>query len=104
MTRQNGLKNGMQLLYGGRDGHDMPKLAHIVEHAEHCFDYLRQSILCHGDTTLEKTHPKGETKYGRNQFGWGDIHLWRSYQAIEEFAFENTVKKWTAWTEDGHDF
>ncbi|KAK0702769.1 hypothetical protein B0H67DRAFT_500029 [Lasiosphaeris hirsuta] len=27
------------------------------EHAEHCFDYLRQAILCAGDSTLEGVDP-----------------------------------------------
>jgi hypothetical protein len=27
-------------------------------HAEHCFDYLRQAILCAADTTLEHVNPE----------------------------------------------
>ncbi|KAL7913106.1 hypothetical protein GGI35DRAFT_442027 [Trichoderma velutinum] len=29
------------------------------EHLNHCFEYLRQSIMCTGDTTLEKAVPAG---------------------------------------------
>lgn len=33
-----------------------PKLINV--HQEHCFDYLRQAILCAADTTLEHADPE----------------------------------------------
>ncbi|KAI8949550.1 hypothetical protein F4801DRAFT_553130 [Xylaria longipes] len=30
-----------------------------IRHAEHCFNYLRQGILCAGDVTLEGLDPEG---------------------------------------------
>ncbi|KAH7336727.1 hypothetical protein BKA65DRAFT_479602 [Rhexocercosporidium sp. MPI-PUGE-AT-0058] len=33
--------------------HGVETQADVVKHMEHCFDYLRQSIMCCGDTALE---------------------------------------------------
>ncbi|OQO10595.1 hypothetical protein B0A48_03893 [Cryoendolithus antarcticus] len=38
----------------------------VAHHAAHCFDYIRQAIICAGDTTLE-----GKTELGA---GWGTSH------------------------------
>ena len=46
-----------------------------VDHAEHCFIYLRGAILCSGDTTLE---PPDELKLRQNRnplHGWGVQHV-----------------------------
>jgi hypothetical protein len=45
-------------------------------HTIHCFDYLRQAILCAGDTTLE-----GTTEYGE---GWGSLHQCKDIDAIRQ--------------------
>ncbi|EXJ59213.1 hypothetical protein A1O7_06645 [Cladophialophora yegresii CBS 114405] len=59
-------------------------------HLNHCFDYLRQAILCAGDTALDhyawdETGP--EPVYGVN--GWGATHVCRKLDKIEEFVNEN---------------
>ncbi|KAH8901698.1 hypothetical protein GQ53DRAFT_835370 [Thozetella sp. PMI_491] len=45
-------------------------------HTIHCFDYLRQAILCAGDTTLE-----GTTVYGE---GWGSLHQCKDIDTIRQ--------------------
>ncbi|MCJ1457656.1 hypothetical protein MMC28_008025 [Mycoblastus sanguinarius] len=57
-------------------------------HLPHCFDYLRQSIMCASDTTMEwvpaPPNDKGST-------GWGYQHSCRDYMAIRQWAIDN---KW----------
>ncbi|TWU77376.1 hypothetical protein ED733_005896 [Metarhizium rileyi] len=64
------------------------------EHLIHCWDYLRQSIMCAGDTSLEWVHrldnPPNETS------GWGFQHTCKNFDAIFEWAeahrFTETVE------------
>ncbi|KIH89330.1 hypothetical protein SPBR_07610 [Sporothrix brasiliensis 5110] len=59
-------------------------------HMDHCFDYLRQTLLCHGDTTLEgarrvRTATGHETTV-RGVDGWGVVHACRDRERIYAFA------------------
>ncbi|KFY34128.1 hypothetical protein V494_07032 [Pseudogymnoascus sp. VKM F-4513 (FW-928)] len=58
----------------------------------HCFDYLRQAVMCAGDTTLETAlvNEDGDVVPGFD--GWGDAHECRSYEAIFDFAEKHRVK------------
>ena len=48
------------------------------EHVGHCFDYLRQSIICSGDMSLE--WPKVEPDGRRFEVdGWGIPHECKSW-------------------------
>jgi hypothetical protein len=58
----------------------------VAHHSSHCFDYLRQSIMCAGDTNLE-----GETETGP---GWGSKHQCANYDAILAWANEHSAMKW----------
>ena len=49
-----------------------------IYHIAHCFDYIRQGILCAGDTTIE-----GQTEYGE---GWGSNHQCKDIRAIQEWV------------------
>lgn len=56
------------------------RLGHVEDEAEmgyhiaHCFDYLRQGILCAGDTTLE----------GNNTFRYPGVEIpWVSRRLVE---------------------
>jgi hypothetical protein len=49
-------------------------------HLAHCYDYLRQAIMCAGDTTIE-----GKTKYGD---GWGSSHQCKDIDSIMAWADE----------------
>ena len=52
---------------------------------EHCFAYLKQSILCASDTTL-----KGPDKTDRRLHGWGVEHQCRECEG------KNGLKRWAA--------
>lgn len=57
-------------------------------HLPHCFEYLRQSIMCAGDTALEGQHttfPDGI----RGSDGWDAKHVCKDYSAVMAFLEEN---------------
>ncbi|KAM3499130.1 hypothetical protein MY10362_007594 [Beauveria mimosiformis] len=55
-------------------------------HMRHCFDYLRQGLMCASDTSLEPVDPKlgGVT-------GWGSERLCRDYQQVVAWAEDHRV-------------
>lgn len=55
----------------------------IAHHSAHCFDYLRQAIMCAADTSLE-----GKTEAGP---GWGSKHECTDYDALLAWADKNSV-------------
>ncbi|KAF9740756.1 hypothetical protein PMIN06_003196 [Paraphaeosphaeria minitans] len=67
--------------YGGVKLED--KVAH---HSVHCFNYLRQGIMCNADTTLE-----GQTEAGP---GEGSEHECVDYDALLEWANANAGMSW----------
>lgn len=57
-------------------------------HLPHCFEYLRQTIMCCGDTALEgqqTTFPKGFV----GSDGWDAKHVCKDYDAIYRHLEEN---------------
>lgn len=57
-----------------------------VDHIPHCIDYIRQGIMCAGDTSME-----GAT-YDRHRtvlFGLGNPHRCKDFQAIYDFTADN---------------
>nr|B8NM67.1 RecName: Full=Oxidase ustYa; AltName: Full=Ustiloxin B biosynthesis protein Ya [Aspergillus flavus NRRL3357] len=72
--------------YAAREGNlDQVNAAHLM----HCWDYLRQAIMCHADTTLEwipaPPNDKGST-------GWGVEHTCGDFDAIARWAEDNRLK------------
>jgi hypothetical protein len=59
-----------------------------VEHLRHCWDYLRQAIMCAGDTTLEWIPPPDEDGH-TGSTGWGYQHTCKDYSAIYQWAEKN---------------
>lgn len=64
-------------------------------HMGHCFEYLRQAIMCAGDTTLEgqaTTFPDGVD----GSDGWDAMHVCKDYSQIFHYLEDNRVndKKW----------
>ncbi|KAI0021949.1 hypothetical protein F4780DRAFT_778221 [Xylariomycetidae sp. FL0641] len=55
----------------------------VAHHSAHCFDYIRQSIMCAGDTNLE-----GDTETGP---GWGSDHTCVDYEAMLDWANEHSL-------------
>ncbi|RMZ41046.1 hypothetical protein CA14_001677 [Aspergillus flavus] len=62
---------------GTRDDHDFEH-----NHLEHCLDYLRQSVMCSGDVTLEPPDEMPQKNRSPLQ-GWGVTHACRSWEQIE---------------------
>lgn len=56
------------------------------DHMAHCFDYLRQSLMCHGDMTLEwpRTEPDGSRVAVD---GWGVEHQCKSWVGLCSVLF-----------------
>lgn len=59
-------------------------------HIEHCLDYLRQSVMCSGDTTLEPPDERPEKGKSPLQ-GWGVEHTCQSWEEIEQWRGGNGV-------------
>jgi hypothetical protein len=55
-------------------------------HLNHCFDYIRQAIMCFSDMTLEWI-PEG----GIGSTGWGYQHTCRNYEAVKAWTAD---RKW----------
>ncbi|TLS27202.1 hypothetical protein PpBr36_04901 [Pyricularia pennisetigena] len=56
-------------------------------HINHCFEYLRQTIMCCGDTALEgeaTTFPENET----GSDGWDATHICKNYDQIHSYLEE----------------
>ncbi|KAM0276855.1 hypothetical protein ACHAQH_006331 [Verticillium albo-atrum] len=74
----------------GKGGHDDG--AHDPEdggfHLQHCFEYLRQSILCCGDVTLEGTQTTFPPGFEGSD-GWDAKHVCRDYEQVKTFLEVN---------------
>lgn len=60
-------------------------------HIDHCFRYLRQSVVCCGDTALEGqdlNHPELSATDGT-----GAVHLCKDYRALKGWAEERRLTK-----------
>ncbi|EFQ91546.1 hypothetical protein PTT_11592 [Pyrenophora teres f. teres 0-1] len=53
-------------------------------HVNHCFDYLRQAIMCAGDLSLE--HSVVPSEFGFN--GWGTSHKCADWSAMWDIAVD----------------
>ncbi|ORY17589.1 hypothetical protein BCR34DRAFT_22113 [Clohesyomyces aquaticus] len=75
------LANHFQRGYGG-----VALDEEVAHHAAHCFNYIRQGIMCAADTTLE-----GKTGDGP---GEGSEHECTDYDALLEWANEHAAMEW----------
>ncbi|KAF5876766.1 uncharacterized protein Bfra_003172 [Botrytis fragariae] len=52
-------------------------------HMRHCIDFLRQSLMCCGDSSIERVNPelKGVT-------GWGTEHMCTNWEELQEWVGE----------------
>ncbi|PSN59926.1 hypothetical protein BS50DRAFT_507614, partial [Corynespora cassiicola Philippines] len=56
-------------------------------HVNHCFDYLRQTALCHADATLEPfLEEDGLTIKKGGSSGWGVVHQCRDWAALARWV------------------
>jgi hypothetical protein len=67
-------------------------------HINHCFEYMRQAIMCNGDVALEgaaTTFPLsegGEDRGGSD--GWDARHVCRDYGEVKGYLEERTMNHW----------
>ncbi|GAO17431.1 uncharacterized protein UV8b_06025 [Ustilaginoidea virens] len=69
-------------------GHDGHMDSHAHRHIDHCFRYLRQSLVCCGDTALEGQDPN--TKAAGTD-GTGAVHMCRDFDGIRAWAEEHRI-------------
>ncbi|KFY06812.1 hypothetical protein V492_07717 [Pseudogymnoascus sp. VKM F-4246] len=64
---------------------DKTPSSEVAFHSVHCFDYIRQGILCNADTSLE-----GDTGHP----GWGGVHQCTDIDKLREWANQRDVYKY----------
>ncbi|KAH7913520.1 hypothetical protein BJ138DRAFT_1081399 [Hygrophoropsis aurantiaca] len=65
---------------------------HAAEHIQHCLRYLRQTILCHSDTTLEVDIPQRSPMDGKlvhTGNGVGSIHRCRDWTMLRQYMLDH---------------
>jgi len=71
---------------------DRPVLNDDMErHVTHCFDYLRQSAMCAGDSALEGL---SETVDGMTD-GWGNTHVCKKNDELVKWVVDNRLSNYT---------
>lgn len=61
-----------------------------VTHLNHCFDYLRQAIMCHGDTALEGRQTTFGPDVGGSD-GWNVRHVCKPWDKIHDWLEEHRI-------------
>ncbi|KAH8745219.1 hypothetical protein F5883DRAFT_439155 [Diaporthe sp. PMI_573] len=63
------------------------------DHVLHCFDFLRQEVMCLGDTALEGAdeYTIAQGKPG-GTLGWGSKHVCNDWDALHQWAVENEAR------------
>jgi hypothetical protein len=71
-----------------------------TKHILHCFDYLRQAVMCYGDTALEGTDRyhimEGKDNLSDGTYGFGTTHQCKDWNAIIRYAEANANPDWLA--------
>ncbi|KAK1774682.1 hypothetical protein QBC45DRAFT_424309 [Copromyces sp. CBS 386.78] len=84
----------LHCLYMTRAGYFAAKSGSLDDintpHLTHCWDYLRQGIMCNADTTLEWITPPDES----GSTGWGYQHTCRNFQQVFDWAERNRFREW----------
>jgi len=60
-----------------------------VDHVAHCLNYLRQTILCAADLTLEPEVVDGSGDVGQ---GLGVTHVCRDWSVVNDYAERNAAR------------
>jgi len=76
------------ILHGGSHLNETVRNHIHGEHIDHCFDFIRQALMCAADTTIE---PAAIEKNGKRiqVDGWGTLHKCRDWNALWEFMVQN---------------
>ena len=68
-------------------GPDRGDYHHSLSHVKHCFNYLRQALMCAADMTFEVLQVAGDDAMpGVN--GWGVEHVCRDWNAVWKWTEE----------------
>ncbi|KAF7798153.1 hypothetical protein EIP86_009369 [Pleurotus ostreatoroseus] len=78
---------------GQESGHGHGHAKRDAAHASHCLNYLRQTILCAADLTLE---PEIAPRSGNVGEGLAVAHVCRDWGAVHKFT-ERNWEEWVAW-------
>ncbi|KAL2166623.1 hypothetical protein VTG60DRAFT_2442 [Thermothelomyces hinnuleus] len=62
----------------------------LKRHMDHCFRYLRQTIVCCGDTALEGQNPKAKIP---DTDGTGATHLCKDFEKLKAWAEERRLNE-----------
>lgn len=62
-----------------------------IGHNDHCFNYLRNALMCCGDTTLEGQSQANMFKHVSGTDGTGAVHMCRNYDEIYAYAERKRV-------------
>jgi hypothetical protein len=96
------LTHQLHCLYTILEAHNTLKLPNPQEikmpwHINHCFEYLRQSIMCAGDVALEgaaTTFPLSEGGDRGGSDGWDAKHVCKDYGQIKGYLEDKTMNHW----------
>ena len=66
-------------------------------HVKHCFDYLRQSIMCCADATLEPFVKRdGKTPEPKGSSGYGATHQCRDFDGLADWIGDHGMQgRWS---------
>ncbi|KAI0154556.1 hypothetical protein GGR57DRAFT_466025 [Xylariaceae sp. FL1272] len=67
-------------------------------HMDHCVEYIRQAVMCHGDLTLEPLLA-GSTRTKIESDTWGSKHFCRDWNVLKQVVWKHTSIGW-----DDHGF
>lgn len=59
---------------------------HKLMHNNHCFNYLRNAIMCASDTTLEGQAQDNTSRENVGTDGTGGTHVCRDYEELRAWA------------------
>ncbi|KAI0323818.1 hypothetical protein GY45DRAFT_1357458 [Cubamyces sp. BRFM 1775] len=76
--------------HGNEQGSPGGRKAEFAHHVQHCLRYLRQTILCHADTTLEESRVGWKDgKWGYLASGYGSVHRCKDWTALRRYLGEH---------------
>ncbi|PQE14126.1 2OG-Fe(II) oxygenase protein [Rutstroemia sp. NJR-2017a BVV2] len=83
------IENGPQILDGPVHLPGHPAYKSLAGHTTHCFDYIRQSLMCAADSTLEAfLEADGVTPRPQGSTGWGVVHKCKNFDELKDWTEE----------------
>lgn len=89
------IANGVGILTEPIDIPNNPSHEPLGPHIEHCFDFLRQGLMCNADLALEPfVASDGVTRITKGTSGWGTMHQCRSWDKLLEWVDNHPFPGW----------